>query len=405
MAAASGSRVPARVVWFDAQANLRELSTRQGVEDTVAKCRWANVEAVIVDVKPLSGLVLYSSEIAPRLAEKCADYPVGYDLLETVIECCSGTGVQVHAAVNVFSEGSQKLGLGRAFDSPDWQCVECTLDPHKPLRRVGEDSAAHHAVFVNPLNPDVQDYELALIREICGRYPIDGIVFDRLRYPNIYSDFSPLSRRAFEAKLGRSVDRWPQDVLVRNGNEDFTRGPLFKDWLRFRAQVIRDFLNKAVREARSVRPDLTIGSYVGSWYHIYYDVGVNWGGPNHRAGFDWWPDGYEGTGYADLLDWICTGCYYECVTCAEARAEGLEEWRSVEAAARDSVDAVEGNARVCGSLYLLQYEGCPEAFRRAVRQCLDSTDGCMLFDLVYLRDYEWWNIVRAEFARRTGNTA
>lgn len=398
MASPSCFDPPTRAVWFDAEANLQELSTKQGVAEAVEKCRCANADAVIVDVKPLSGLVLYNSSIAPRLVERCAGYPRGYDLLETVIEACGGTGIQVHAAVNVFSEGSQKLGLGRAFENPHWQCVEYGPDSDRPLRRVGEDSAVHHAVFANPLNPEVQDYELAVIGEICGRYPVDGIVFDRLRFPNIYSDFSDLTRTALQAAAGREIDRWPEDVFTRDAGQGIVWGPLFKDWLLLRAQVIRDFLYRAVHTVRSARPDVALGAYVGSWYHLYYDVGVNWGSPGHRAGFDWWPDGYERTGYADLLDWICTGCYYECVTCGEAIAEGLEEWRSVEAAARDSMDAVQGAARVCASLYLLQYEGRPDAFRRAVRRCIESTGGCMLFDLVYLRNYDWWEAVRKEFA-------
>src|SRR5450756_2574079 len=56
-----------RVMWFDAEANLEALSTRAGVADMIAKCKAANINTVIVDVKPLAGLVLYKSKIAPRL--------------------------------------------------------------------------------------------------------------------------------------------------------------------------------------------------------------------------------------------------------------------------------------------------------------------------------------------------
>ncbi len=396
MARPSCSRTPSRIIWFDAEANLKELSTRQGVREAIEKCWWANADAVIVDVKPLSGLVLCKSDIAPHISAR-GGYPEGYDLLGTVVEECADAGIQVHAAVNVLSEGSQKLGIGPALDNPEWQCVECAAGPNGALCRVGESSAVHHAVFVNPLNRDVRDYELAIVREICGRYPIDGIVFDRLRYPNLFSDFSELTRREFEARLGRQVDRWPGDVLARGADGEAVWGPLFKDWLRFRAKVIQDFLCEAIQAARSARRDIQAASYVGSWYRIYYDVGVNWGAAGYRPDLDWWPEGYEQTGCADLLDYICTGCYYECVTRAQARAQGLEEWRSVEAAAVESMEAVDGAAQVCAGLYLLQYDGGPELFRQAVRQCLKASQGCMLFDLVYLRNYDWWSIVRDEF--------
>ena len=58
-----------RVLWIDATANLDRLSTRQGVAAVLERCRMARINTVVVEVKPLSGLVLYRSRIAPRLTE------------------------------------------------------------------------------------------------------------------------------------------------------------------------------------------------------------------------------------------------------------------------------------------------------------------------------------------------
>ena len=91
--------------------------------------RLRNINTIVVDVKPLSGLVLYKSAIAPRLREfEGRNYPADYDLLRTVIEEGHKAGIAVHAAINVFSEGSQKLGDGPALTHPDWQCVGYELD-------------------------------------------------------------------------------------------------------------------------------------------------------------------------------------------------------------------------------------------------------------------------------------
>ena len=76
-----------RVVWFDAEANLWELSNRAGVAETVAQCKAAHINTIVLDIKPLCGLVLYNSKIAPRMSEwEGRKYPKGYDLLQTVIE-------------------------------------------------------------------------------------------------------------------------------------------------------------------------------------------------------------------------------------------------------------------------------------------------------------------------------
>ncbi|MCE5323448.1 family 10 glycosylhydrolase [bacterium] len=487
-----------RIIWFDAEANLRHLSSRKGVAETVRRCRDANINTIIVDVKPLSGLVLYRSRIAPRLTSlDGAAYPRDYDLLKAVVDEGHKAGIAVHASINVFSEGSQKAGGGPALRNRDWQCVQydmdravCTSDGQSrqlhsadgpypgnicaygsnsalagdlppdttyvrvsgdgqasrpeqitgrahlaapdggfilladkeagawlkhaaesgakftlkgeaAMRRVSETDNVHHAVFVNPCNPDVQAYELSIVREIVEHYDVDGIVLDRMRYPNIYTDFSDVTRKQFESFIGRKVSKWPEDVFARPlAPGDIERGPLFKEWLKFRAQVIRDFLAQVRHTVKSIRRGVRLGVYVGSWYPVYFDVGVNWGSPSHSApDLDWWPDGYEETGYADLADYICTGCYYTYPTRREAQARGEEDWKSVEAAAEESMNAIKDETFVYGSLYLRQYNGRPDKFLKAVRQCLAKTQGCMLFDLVYVRDYDWWSVLKQAFPK------
>jgi len=487
-----------RVIWFDAEANLRHLSTRKGVIDTVQKCKAANINTIVVDVKPLSGFVLYNSKIAPKVKSVSGrPYPMEYDLLKVVVSEGHKAGIAVHASMNVFSEGSQTLKSGPAFKNRDWQCVQYEVDrtlsaggEKMPLRSsdgpytgglavygrnsgligdlppnttyvsvskqgrpihaeqvtgrahlsapeggfvilgdsssgswlkemadidspfsiegvgvmrpVSETQNVHHAIFVNPSNPDVRAYELSLIHEIVANYDVDGVVLDRMRYPNLYTDFSDVTRKEFESFIGREVNSWPEDVYERplSPGDDLVKGPLFKDWLKFRAQVIRDFMAQVRHEIKSIRYGVQLGVYVGSWYPMYFDVGVNWGSPSHcAADLDWWPDGYEETGYADLADYICTGCYYTYPTRREALAKGEEEWKSVEAAAEESMNAIKDETYVYGSLYLRQYQGRPEKFIEAVRQCLSKTQGCMLFDLVYVRDYDWWSVLKQAFPR------
>jgi len=49
------------------------------------------------------------------------------------------------------------------------------------------------------------------------------------------------------------------------------------------------------------------------------------------------------------------------------------------------------------SLYPLQYQRQPQRFVRAVNECLSNSQGCMLFGLVYARDYERWEVLKAAF--------
>ena len=486
-----------RIMWFCAEANLEALSTRAGVADMVAKCKAANINTVIVDVKLLAGLVLYKSKIAPRLTSfEGKPYPRNYDLLKTVVEECRKAHLPVYAAINVFSEGSRTIPGGPAYKHPDWQCVQyeteralkvddgtsialgrpnthlrkgqvClygvssepagtlpkntfyarvspdgmplqygtasgkahisapengylllgsgkagkwlheiaesgkpfVLDAKDTLVRVGDIGDMHHAIFVNPSNPEVRSYALSIIKEICANYAVDGIVLDRMRYPNLYTDFSDTTRQAFEKRIGRPVDNWPQDVIARSpsGGEDPIRGPLFKDWLKFRAQAMHDFLTQVRATVKSTRPKAQLGIYVGSWYPVYYDVGVNWGSHMNAADYEWWPEGYETTGYADQVDFMCTGCYYTNPRRKDAKFAGDPEWMSIEAAAQESVNAVKDDTFVYASLYLLQYQRQPQRFVKAVNECLTNSQGCMLFDLVYARNYDWWDVLKTAF--------
>src|SRR5688572_23098930 len=76
-----------RVMWLDGTANLQRLSTREGVSAVMDRCKRANINTVVVDVKPLSGHVLFNSKVAPRLQEwRGFQYPAGHDLLRVALE-------------------------------------------------------------------------------------------------------------------------------------------------------------------------------------------------------------------------------------------------------------------------------------------------------------------------------
>jgi hypothetical protein len=47
-----------------------------------------------------------------------------------------------------------------------------------------------------------------------------------------------------------------------------------------------------------------------------------------------------------------------------------------------------------GSLLLPMYEGRPEVFRAALRSLRRQSGGVMLFDLVFVERYGWWDLLR-----------
>ena len=109
-------------MWCDAEANCHRLADRAGVADIVEKATRANIGTLIVDVKPLVGEVLYNSKHAPRLGDVDGrKFPESFDLLAAMIEEGHSRGINVHAAVNVFSEGHREWARGPAYEHPEWQ--------------------------------------------------------------------------------------------------------------------------------------------------------------------------------------------------------------------------------------------------------------------------------------------
>ncbi len=257
------------------------------------------------------------------------------------------------------------------------------------------------AAFVNPILPAVQAYELSLIKEVVSHYDVDAIVLDRMRYADIYNDFSPASRTSFSQWTGHPVQSWPGDVLSYNPipGDPIIRGPLFKRWLQWRALQIQHFLGKVVQTVHQIKPQVLVGAYVGSWYGDYYPVGVNWGSPRYSIHLNWTPDDYSETGYADYLDFLTTGCYYKVPTLRDAQMIGTDPDATVEAAARLSEKAVHSATYVYAGIYLQDFAGHPKRFADAVKAAIRNSQGVMLFDISYVYDYHWWPILDRLFAK------
>lgn len=112
----------------------------------------------------------------------------------------------------------------------------------------------------------------------------------------------------------------------------------------------------------------------------YYELGVNWASEKFKPKFDWATDDYNQTGYAELVDFLCTGLYFYEVTKEEVESKGMVDaskltepgmkpsksvWYSVEGSAEIVKQVTMNAVPVYGSLYVEQYKGEPERFKKA----------------------------------------
>lgn len=541
-----------RIIWIDGTANVYRTehalpggvdllkdntSTRAGVARIVQRCKAANINTLVVDVKPLAGQVLYNSKLSPHMKEWKGHPIPEFDVLAAFIAEGHKAGLQVDASVNILSEGHKYFSVGPAYEHPEWQSVVYQInrglvspdgsrlpiraanEPADPLaaqllsddhailgseptsgmvgldtidngdssrgyqsefgkqanvimdvdnrvtgvvdsallgddplaapeaghmivatRPTDRDWISHNvhfgdkmrldmrtersriadapsekiACFVNPLIPEVRKYELDMVREIVSSYDIDGFVLDRCRYSNIYNDFSDVTRDAFvhwlqqhpaHASRGQHdrLNRFPEDIFTFSTapGEPIVEGPLFKQWLEFRSHTIHDFVADVAQIVRTVKPKAALGTYVGSWYPKYYEVGVNWGSPRTPLKFSWFTPDYAETGYAEYFDWICTGCYYKVATRDDARADGLSEYSTVEYAAELSNTAVASGTFVYGGVYVLDYPEKPDVFVRSLDAAARKTQGWMIFDISQVDAANWWSFITGAFPSPT----
>ena len=495
---------PHLALWMEPGANLKLLSTRDGVRQTLDRAQAAGVDVVIPEAKNAWGYVTYPSAFAPTIDTSPIPhsappaypppsewYPRGYDMLGTIIQEAHARGMRVDAAVNTFGEGFSPLKVGPAFAHADWQATAYlgtrpivapdgtsyelsgvdvpreadalvlytrAAGPATPTSRWGVEvavdggqvtavrdrtagdtdpgptpipqggyvlsghgdaarwlaralrvgaavtigpaetrmvpSSAHSIfAFVNPANPNVYGYELAVIYELVTRYDLDGIILDRTRYQDITEDFSPLSRATFEASIGHHVAHWPQDIYAYEASGYWVKrmpGPLYRAWLGYRAHSILAFARAVTEVVRTLKPQMAVAAYVGAWYPVYYEEGVNWASPEVRPPYPWIGPEWVRSGLAPLLDYLMIGLYYRPITVWEARAQHHDPEISIGGGAWLGTQLVHGATPVVGSLLVSLYAGAPERLARAVRTAQAWTQGVMLFDLIYLNEDGLW---------------
>jgi len=401
-------------MWFDCEENFKRLSSPDSISFYLNKLKESGVTDVVVDVKSIMGETLYKSAYAPYMNEwKGFVKEDGYDILSRFIELAAPTGIRVHASLNVFSGGHNFFDRGIIYnDHAAWQSQNYLPEGIVPISSI----KTNYNGMLNPALPEVREYELNIIKELVTNYPdLDGIVLDRGRYDGITSDFSRESLKMFESYANVTPDRFPEDIFTwvkdSQGQDSIKRGKYFNLWIEWRASVIYTFFRDVRREIKKINPEIEFSDYTGSWYPLYYELGVNWASQEYEPSeeYDWATPRYKEYGYAELLDTYMSGLYYYEVTKDEinranqesinnhseaAMGKTREYWYSVEGAAEIAAGVTMGKVPLYGSLYIFQYKDDAAQFKKAVKMAAGKTDGLMLYDIGDIINQNWWDVLK-----------
>ena len=403
----------ARLVWIDAAANFDDYAnSKSAIASDMARIKETGFTGVIVEVRPTTGGLLFSSDVEKPLEKVDAWVTGGYvwlqrkesfDYLQAFIDAGKEVGLDVYAAINTMVGGKEcPYGLGSSgplYDgsiSTDWATVVNTQDGLVSSMDMGSGSK-----FLNPANDEVVEYLLGILEDLAA-YDVKGIILDRCRYDDndLKSDFSEISRRKFEEYIGKTVENWPGDIFSPGQNSlDNYVTELQRQWMTFRAKVIHDFIEKASDRVHSVNPDIRFGAYVGAWYSSYYMSGVNWASPNYNARgvYGWATSEYNDYGYADHCDIMIIGAY-----ASTKSIYGTSEW-TMQGFCNRAKTIFAGDVPYIGGPDIGNSSGFTEGGQGhlmpdIVDACINaSSEGMFFFDLCHIKMFDYWSDIKAAF--------
>ncbi len=398
------------LMWFDAEANIKRFSHPDTIDHYIDKIADLGFTHAAVCIRPITGYLLYDSELAPAYRGNYDDVKVDFDYLGKFIEAAHRRGIKVLASMNTFCAGHNFIYKGLIYEGhPEW--ASRVLDVDRGIIPITEQKNKYGAM-VNPINPEYQDYIISVMKEIVTKYPeVDGIILDRVRYDGITADFSDLSRKEFEKYIGQKVKNFPDDILKLQKLDDSGKfkvvpGKHYLKWIEWRTKTITDFMARARKEVKATKPDAIFSTYTGAWYPSYYEVGVNFASKDYDPSkdFDWATPEYKDLGYAELIDLYTTGNYYTDITIEESMANTNTVWNETDSEGHQgSWYCVEGSCQhlrdimgdndVLGGVLVDQLYFDKSRLPRAIEMNLKASDGLMIFDIVHIINENLWKEV------------
>ncbi|MDR0866249.1 MAG: family 10 glycosylhydrolase [Candidatus Symbiothrix sp.] len=191
--------------------------------DILDKLKAANFNMIFIQTR-LRGDVIYNSEIEPvsPFIRKVKNTWSKYDPLAFAVAECHKRGLECHAWFVTYPLGTEKI-KGKENNSP-------TLKKNKDRakRYKGE-------FYLDPGDPKTNDYLISLINEIVGKYDIDGIHLDYIRYPDAnFPDEATYKRYG----NGKNKSDWRRENVNRFVYKVYDDVKAKKPWVQVSSSVI-----------------------------------------------------------------------------------------------------------------------------------------------------------------------
>ncbi len=231
---------------------VTNLKTKADVDRLVNLSHQYRITAITVAFKQdeddeiPSGYVFYPSTIAP-----VATGYATFDIMQYLITTAHAKQIRVKAWIPQFHDQV-------AYKKHDsWRMM---LYRNGKVVPFAQNSSEY---FVNPLHPDVQAYELSIIKEILSRYNIDSIVLDWIRFNDYHMDLSDTTRQHYKKTFG--YDPITIDFTTENSKRI--------QWNHYRMDGIASYIERVKQSIRAIKPAVKLDVFVLSpaWKELAQD--------------------------------------------------------------------------------------------------------------------------------------
>lgn len=227
---------------------IRPTETTVGqIKNTLDKIEKAGINNIFLETY-FHGKTIYPSEVLEKygLTNQREEF-IGFDPLQVWIKEAHKRDIKIHVWFESFYIGNKysvddEKHIINAY--PQWlNKTKAKYNSQEPVSSLSE----HNGYFIDPANPEVQQYLIALLNEIVYKYRPDGINLDYIRYPQSIQEKFPKYEDAnwgyteYARKEFKEIYK-VDPINVKKRTQDWYL------WAKYRQNKISQF----VKEARKI---------------------------------------------------------------------------------------------------------------------------------------------------------
>ncbi len=235
-----------RALWVDAFGP--GFKTPKEVDKLVADAQKLRLNALFVQVGRRMDCYCNLASV-PRSADP--KFALGFDALQYVIAKAHKVGIQVHAWIittSAFNSTEPALATNHVMNLHG---LRAKGRDYWLTTRANGDASAGKDYVLDVGHPDVADYVASMYSSIVENYDVDGIQFDRVRYPDngvppyepIWG-YNPTALEAFKAFSGRTDTPKNTDL----------------DWAQWRRDQITNLVKRVYLSVKAIRPNIWVSA-------------------------------------------------------------------------------------------------------------------------------------------------